>query len=93
MTSGSGCVAQLVEQSLPIPEVCGSNPVIGNNLFTLDICLLWTVYWKDKNKEKETENAHFLNNDIGSRTYFFRTILSFSPDFEIFPLGKIEISF
>ena len=26
-------VAQLVEQSLPIPEVCGSNPVIGKNLF------------------------------------------------------------
>ena len=26
--SGSGCVAQLVERSLPIPEVSGSNPVI-----------------------------------------------------------------
>ena len=26
---GSGCVAQLVERSLPIPEVRGSNPVIG----------------------------------------------------------------
>ena len=26
-------VAQLVEQSLPIPEVRGSNPVIGKNLF------------------------------------------------------------
>jgi len=26
-------VAQLVERSLPIPEVCGSNPVIGKNLF------------------------------------------------------------
>ena len=26
---GSGCVAQLVEWSLPIPEVCGSNPVIA----------------------------------------------------------------
>ena len=25
-------VAQLVEQSLPIPEVRGSNPVIGKNL-------------------------------------------------------------
>ena len=30
---GSGCVAQLIEQSLPIPEVRGSNPVIGKNLF------------------------------------------------------------
>ena len=26
-------VAQLVEQSLPIPEVRGSNPVISKNLF------------------------------------------------------------
>ena len=26
---GSGCVAQLVERSLRIPEVRGSNPVIG----------------------------------------------------------------
>ena len=29
MNMGSGCVAQLVERSLPIPEVRGSNPVIG----------------------------------------------------------------
>ena len=28
---GSGCVAQLVEQWLPIPEVRGLNPVIGKN--------------------------------------------------------------
>ena len=41
---GSGCVAQLVERSLSIPEVRGSNPVIGNFLFTLNICLLSTVY-------------------------------------------------
>ena len=37
-------VAQLVERSLPIPEVRGSNPVIGNiyieHLFT---CLVSTV--------------------------------------------------
>ena len=26
---GSGCVTQLVERSLPIPDVRGSNPVIG----------------------------------------------------------------
>ena len=44
----SGCVAQLVEQSLPIPEVCGLNPVIGKKI--LNICLLSTVYWKDENK-------------------------------------------
>ena len=43
-SKGSGCVAQLVEQSLPIPEVRGSNPVISKNLFILNICLLSTVY-------------------------------------------------
>ena len=26
-------VAQLVEQSLPIPEIRGANPVIGKNLY------------------------------------------------------------
>ena len=41
---GSGCVAQLVERLLPIPEVRGSNPVIGKNLFILSICFLSTVY-------------------------------------------------
>ena len=41
---GSGCVAQLVERSLPIPEVRGSNPVFGKNLFILNICFLSTVY-------------------------------------------------
>ena len=37
-------MAQLVERLLPIPEVHGSNPVIGKNLFILNICLLSTVY-------------------------------------------------
>ena len=41
---GSGCVAQLVEQLLLIPEVRGSNPIIGKNLFILNICFLSTVY-------------------------------------------------
>ena len=36
-------VAQLVERSLLIPEVRGSNPVIGKKLFILNICLLSTV--------------------------------------------------
>ena len=49
---GSGCVAQLVEQSLPIPEVRSLNIVIGKNLFILNIWLLSTMYWKDENKEK-----------------------------------------
>ena len=29
-------VAQLVERLLPIPEVRGSNPVIGKNLFYIE---------------------------------------------------------
>ena len=53
-------VAQLVEQSLPLPEVCGLNPVIGKNLFILNICLLSTVYWKDENKEKEAGDGPFF---------------------------------
>ena len=52
-------VAQLVEQLLPIPEVRSSNPVIGKNLFILNICLLSTVYWKDENKEKEAGDGPF----------------------------------
>ena len=43
----------VVKQSLSIPEVHGLNPVIGKNLFILNFCLLSTVYWKDKNKEKD----------------------------------------
>ena len=36
--------AQLVEQSLMIPEVRGSIPVIGKKILILNICLLPTVY-------------------------------------------------
>ena len=53
-------MAQLVERSLLIPEVRGSNPVIGKKLFILNICLLSTVYRKDENKEKRPRMAHFL---------------------------------
>ena len=52
-------VAQLVEQSLLIPEVRGSNPVIGKNLYIMNICLLSTVCWKDQNKEKKAVNGPF----------------------------------
>ena len=53
-------VAQLVEWSLPIPEVRGSNPVIRKiYLFLLNICLLSTVYWKDENKEKDAGDGPF----------------------------------
>ena len=37
-------VAQLVEQSLPKPEVRGLNSVISKKIFILNICLLSTVY-------------------------------------------------
>ena len=42
-------MAQLVERSLPNPEVRGSNPVIGKIYWTFIYCQL---YWKDENKEK-----------------------------------------
>ena len=61
-------VAQLVERSLPIPEVCSSNSVIGKNLFTLNICLLSTVYWKDENKEKEAGNGPLKKNIKANET-------------------------
>ena len=62
-------VAQLVEQSLPIPEVHGFNPVIGKYLFKLNICLFSTVYWKDENK--------FMNNTTRCRvgTNLYLTVL------------------
>ena len=63
---GSGCVAQLVERSLPTPEVRGSNPVIGKNLFTLNICLLSTVYWKHGNKEKRGRECLFKKRKVNN---------------------------
>ena len=72
-------MAQLVEWSLPIPEVRGSNPVIRKiYLFLLNICLLSTLYWKDENKEKEA----------GDGPFFLKTrpglVLGLRPDFVIF---------
>ena len=61
---GAVVVAQLVERSLPIPKVHGSNPVNGKNIFLLNICLLSTVYWKAENKEKEAENGPYLKKII-----------------------------
>ena len=45
-------VAQLVEQSLPTPKMCGWNPNIGNVLSTN--C---NLNRKDKNLEKEAGNG------------------------------------
>ena len=53
-------MAQLVERLLLIPEVRGSNPVIGKKIFKSNIGLLSTVYCKDKNKEKEAGNGPFF---------------------------------
>ena len=55
-------VAQLVERSLPIPEVRGSNPVIGKNLF-----IYWTFVFcqlcieNTKIKKKRPGMAHLKN--------------------------------
>ena len=60
---GSGCVAQLVERFLPIPEVRASNAVIGKNLSTLNI--LFTVHCvlkKTKINKNRPGLAHFLRN-------------------------------
>jgi len=53
-------VAQLVEQSLPIPEVRGSNPVIGNNLNILNICYCQLCIEKTKIKKKRPGMAQFF---------------------------------
>ena len=45
-------VAQLVKQSLPTPEIRGSNPVIGN-IFLLNVCR------KDE-KKMEAGNGPFV---------------------------------
>ena len=62
---GSSCVAQLVEQSLPIPEVRRSNPVISKNLFKN-----WTFFYcqpcieKTKIKKKTPGMSHFIKKEI-----------------------------
>ena len=53
-------VVQLVERSLPIPEVCGLNPVTGKiYLEHLCTCLLSTVLKRQKINKKRPEMAHF----------------------------------
>ena len=60
-------MAQLIEQSLLIPEVRSSNPVMVNLLNKPIYCQL---YWKDENKEKEAGNRHFL-----MLVHLFKTII------------------
>ena len=45
-------VAQLVEQSLPTPEIHGLNPNIGKFYITMGL-----IIGKDENKEKEAGNG------------------------------------
>ena len=63
-------MGQLVEWSLPTPEVHGSNPVISKiyneNLYR-------QLHWKDKNKEKEARNGPFFRK----KYFFILRILSF----------------
>ena len=55
---GAVVVAQLVEWSLPIPKVHGSNPAIGKNLF-ISIEHLFTI---NENREKEAGDGPFKKN-------------------------------
>ena len=55
-------VAQLVEQLLPKPEVCGSIPVIGKMYIDhLLTCLLSTAL-KYENQQKEARSGPLLKN-------------------------------
>ena len=57
---GSGCVAQLVEWSLPIPEVCGSNPVIAWLFFQYLVICKFKIFHQHKiykSKRKILQNT------------------------------------
>ena len=66
-------MAQLVEWSFPIPEVCGSNPVIGKNSNGTICCQL---NCKDENKEMRpgktsmTERVHRNRSNEQQRVRF-----------------------
>ena len=65
--SGSGCVAQLVERSLPIPEIRGSNPVIGKIYWTFVYCQLCVE--KTKIRRKEAGNGPFFKKEPWISTF------------------------
>ena len=52
-------VAQLVEQSLPTPEVRSSNPVFGKLLYRTFICFNVNCIEKTKINKKEAGNVTF----------------------------------
>ena len=67
-------LAQLVERSIPTPEVRGSNPVIGK------ICVYYQLYWKDENKEKEAWNGPFLKKKLCNKSADTYTIVQIAGD-------------
>ena len=55
-------VAQLVDKSLPTPEIRSSISVIGSFIF-YQLGIVNKLCRKDKNKEKEAENGPNLKKD------------------------------
>ena len=51
-------VAQLVERSLPIPEVRGSNPVIGKNL-SIHLTIVYCQLCIEKKKKEAGDGPFF----------------------------------
>ena len=75
-------MAQLAERPLPIPDVRGSTPAIGKNLY---IEYLFTVNGieKTKIKGKEVGNGPFLKTILKAWHYFLATSIPLiiqSPD-------------
>ena len=64
-------VAQLVERTLPIPEVWGSNPVIGKNLF---------IYWTFVYCQLCIENTKIKKKAAGFGPFFKKTLIKFADD-------------
>ena len=69
-------VAQLVERSLPTPEVRGSNPVIGKKFYWTFYCQL---YWEDEKKKKRPGLALFKITHIMSRMPWMLSLFRKAP--------------
>ena len=72
-------VAQLSGRLLPIPEVHGSNPVIGEFFHNID-CQL---YWKDKHKEKKRPGMAHIKKSIPGSEQTMTNIKLLSTTWEI----------
>ena len=59
--SGCGSVGRAVAFDTRCPRFKSSHR--QKFIYTLNICLLSTVYWKDENKEKEARNGPFLKKN------------------------------